>query len=352
MSSRIAAAAVAVFLSMPIVARASPWTLSPGVALMQTGFDVQLANSEFIDRGGEQAFPLNGRSAGANLNLGIRIGLFDRLELEVGLPVRVVTYVSDPAIVADFSGDDIDQAGQFYRDNVLDFSQTAAGIGDLRIAGRYQIFLQPLAVAAEVGLKIPTGYEGPAGTFGREPSTLDAFEQQQQDLAQPDRVRDDVTLGDAQVDLSASVLVGVAFSTGTFIRASAGYNLRFGGAGDQILGDVRVGQSIGPKILLYGFGRIAYSIQDGDSIGISLVAEDPELGADSFAFGQNIRPIVRPLQTDLLDVGGGAIWRVTRSSEVNVAYTRTVWGRFAAATNTLSLSVGFRLELYDLDDSE
>ncbi len=338
------AAAVAVW---PQPAFCSPWTLARGVALMRAGFDFQLATSEFLDRDGERPFSLDGRFAGTTLDLGIRIGLTDRLELEFGLPIRVVNFNADPVILRTFEGDDVDEALAFYQANIVDFSQTSAGVGDLRLAARYQVALQPLAVAVELAVKAPTGYRGPEGTFGREPTTVEALEANQDEIARPERVRDDVTLGDAQLDLAGRVLVGRAFTTGTFVRASAGYNLRMGGAGDQVLGDLRIGQAISDRFLIFGFGRIAYSIQDGDNIGITVVAEDPEAPASSFTDFQNIRAFVRRLESDTLDVGGGFIWRVGGPVEVNVTYGRTVWGRFTSATNTVSTGVGLRLDVFE-----
>ena len=339
-------------VATPLRALASPWTLTRGTSLMRAGFDFQLATSEFIDEGGERAFPLNGRFSGATLDLGLRLGLTDSLEIEVGIPARVVSYTSDPAIIRTFDGQNVDDALAFYQNNLIDFSQANAGIADIRLFARYQLLLRPFAVAAQIGVKIPTGYDGPEGTFGTEPSSLEDFDAVRDEVVSPDRVRDDVTLGDGQVDVSAQLLAGHAFSTGTFVRAAAGYNLRLAGAGDQVLGDVRLGQALTDRFLLFGFARLAYSIERGRSVGLSVAANDPDQPASSFANFQNAFLYERRLENDALDVGGGLIWRVAGPVELNVAYGRTVWGRFTAATNTLSVAFGLRMGMFETSPAE
>lgn len=336
-------------LLLPTAASASPWTLRRGRAVVQAGFDFQLANSEFINEGPERSFPLNGRFSGTSLNLTARLGITDRFEMEVGLPIKFVNYRADPAIIQTFEGSDPDAALRHYQNNVLDFSQSGAGVGDLNLAGRYQFLLNPVALASELRITAPTGYAGPEGTFGPEPQTVEAFVAAGKGVVTPSNIRDDVTLGDGQLDMALQVLVGRAFSTGTFIRAGAGYKLRLGGAGDQVLGDLRLGQALGRRLLIYGFGRIAYTVQQGRSVGVTVTADDPDLPASAYANGVNTRPIVRRLEHNRLDVGGGLIWRIVDTVEFNLGYGRTVWGRFTAATNTVSLGIGVRANLFDDD---
>lgn len=344
---RLTAGCIALSVLLPSFAQASPWTLRRGRAVIEAGFDFQLANSEFIDEGPERRFPLNGRYSGTTLNLSARLGITDRFELQAALPIKVVSYRADPAIINTYEGNDPDEALRHYQGNILDFSQSGAGVGDLSLAGRYQFLLDPLALAVELGVKAPTGYAAPQGTFGPEPKTVEAFEAQGKAQVRPDNIQDDVTLGDAQLDLSLQLLVGAAFASGTFVRASAGYNLRLGGAGDQVLGDVRLGQALGSRLLVYGFSRLAYSVQSGKSIGVSVTAIDPALDASAYADGVNTRAIVRRLQSDHLEVGGGLIWRIVDAVEFNVGYGRVVWGQFVSATHTVSLGVGVRTNLFD-----
>lgn len=328
-------------------AAGSPWTLKRGTAAVHASFDFSLATSEFLDGGGERSFPLRGRYSGATLDLGARVGLTDRLELEASLPVRVVTYTADPAIIRPYEGSDPDEALAHYQRNVLDFSQSGAGVGDLSLAARYRLLLDPLAIAGELRLKAPTGYRGPEGTFGPTPATVREFQASGGDVVAPENIRDDVTLGDGQLDVAAQLLLGAAFSTGTFVRAGGGYNLRFGGAGDQLLGHLRIGQALGRKVLLYAFGNVAYSVQKGRSVGVTIIATDPDLPATAYARGANTEPIVRRLETDAVDVGGGLIWRIAGPVELNLSYGRTVWGKFTAATQTASLGVGIRANLFE-----
>lgn len=336
-------------LVIPMSASASPWTLRRGRAVMNAGFDFQLAGSEFLDTGTHQVFPLNGRYSGATFNIGGRIGISDRFELAASLPIRVVTYTADPVIIHTYQGSDPDAALAHYQNNLLNFSQASAGVSDLQIAGRYQFLLNPVAIAGQLRLKAPTGYAGPEGTFGPSPKTVEEFLADEPNLAEPSNIRDDVSLGDGQLDVSAQVLFGSAFRTGTFVRGGGGYNLRLGGAGDQVVGDLRVGQTLSNTLLIYFSGDIAYTIQEGRSLGVSITAIDPTLPASAFANGDNTKPIVRRLEHNELKVGGGLIWRVVESIELNAGYSRVIWGRFNSSTHSISLSAGIKTNLFDED---
>ncbi len=329
-------------------ASASPWVLPKGKLVISGGFDFQYADSEFLDSGPERSFPLRGKFLGATFNLATRIGLTENFEVAASIPLKLVSYGSDPVILspapAQLSGE---QALNYYQNNLIDFSQSGAGVGDIQIAGRYALLRQPIALALQVGIKAPTGYEPPQGTFGREPETVEEFDRQKGELVNPENIEDDVSLGGAQMDLDAQLLMGVAFSSGLFARLGAGYKIRLGGAGDQIVADVKVGQRIAKKLLLYAGAQFAYSIEEGKSIGVTVSAVDPDLGAASFIQGNNTRAYVRRLQYDALDVGGGLIWRMTKEVELNFNYSRIVWGSFIAANNTGSVTMIWHTDLGD-----
>lgn len=325
-------------------AQASPWTLPQGHAVLMGGLDFAVTSREFIDRGPERNFPLAGRYTGTSLRIGGRFGLTDRLELEASLPFRFVAYTADPIILVPRPAGVEDEL-DYYQRNVVDFSRSGAGIGDLDLSGRYRWTTGRFALATEVRIKTPTGYRGPEGTFGTEPTTTEDFMAQAGDLVRPSNVRDDVTLGDGQMDVSASMLAGVATSFGLFARGAAGYKLRLGGAGDQVIGDLRVGQAIGRRFLLYVSGTVAYSVQRGRVVGISASAVDPDLPATAYADNDNILLIERRLEFDAVDVGAGFIWRMADTVELNAGYQRTVWGRFLAASNVLAVSVALRMDL-------
>lgn len=335
-----AIASFLLFTGWPVIATASPWTLPAGRLLVLGGFDLQEANSEFIDAGPVRAFPLRGEYLASSFTLGARLGITDRFELEASLPFRVLAYRSDPVLLLG-DGSSLDEV----QDNIIDLSQTNGGVGDLNLAGRYRLYSGAFLVTSEVRIKAPTGYRGPAGTFGVDPRTVEDFAAAVAEVVRPDRVEDDVTLGDAQLDLSGSLLVGAAFESGAFLRAGVGYNLRLGGAGDQLLSDVRFGQAVGESLLLYASGQLAFSVQAGDSIGVTVAAIDPELPARDYGGLNNLRPTIKRLATDSLEVGGGLIWRLGDATEVNVGYQRVIWGRQVAATNTVSVGLALALEL-------
>ena len=328
-------------------AHASPWTLRRGEIAVVAGFDYQWARDEFLDeRGADQPFPLNGRYRATTLNLGLRAGFTDRFELELQVPFKLVSYTSDTVILLEPpmpTGSDLD----FYQENVIDLSRTRQGIGDIWFTGRYNLARWPVAVAIEGRLKTPTGYDGPAGTFGDDPQTAEAFLDGVGELVTPENVEDDVVLGDGQVDLNLNLLLGASLPSRTFFRLDAGYNLRLGGAGDQILASVKVGQAVSDRVLFYADARVAYTVTDGDVIGISVAAIDPTLPNTEYGGTNNLLLREVPLERDAIDIAVGAILKITDAVEMNVAYARTLWGRNTAEINAIYVAFGVRTQLVE-----
>jgi hypothetical protein len=307
-------------------------------------FDLQHAGREFLDEAGSaQVFPLEGTYRAANFETSIRYGLLDRLELQMRIPLKVVSYTSDPVILLPSDDGGVD----YYQENVVDLSEHLLGVGDIRWSGRYQLIRGAFTTALGVTLKTPTGYDRPAGTFGREPKSRSDFQDNIGTYVQPDNVEDDVTLGDGQVDLDAEVLMGWSLPSRTFLRLDAGYRLRLGGAGDQILGNLKVGQLIGKRILIQVGSRLAYAVQDGDVIGISVAAEDPTLPAEAYGGTTNLELREIRLDYDRLSINAGLIVQVTRTVETQISYNRVVWGRNTSLTQTLSLGMGIKFDASD-----
>ena len=328
-------------------ATASPWTLPQGRGVLWTGFTIQAAGMEFLDEGGAQRFPLDGQYNATTMMAGGRVGLTDRIEVEFTVPFSVVSYQSDPVVLLEApNGLQGQQALDFYQENVINLSRTRAGLSDIQLAGRFRLLRGPFVATVELGIKTPTGYEGPAGTFGERPDSQEEFLANLPAFANPGNVTDDVTLGDGQVDLHGSLLLGYALRAGTFFRVNAGYKLRLGGAGDQVTGLARVGQAIGRRVLLYGGARIAYSVQDGRIIGISVAAIDPELPATEYGGTTNLLLRQVQLARNQLDVGGGLILRLTDELEFNAGYEYTIWGRNTAAIHAASISLALRVEIF------
>jgi hypothetical protein len=87
-------------LALPATAAwASPWTLQRGQVVFQGRYDYESATEEFKDtRGDAEVFPLAGEYRASTYTFGARVGLTDALEVEVSLPIKLVTYSSDPVI--------------------------------------------------------------------------------------------------------------------------------------------------------------------------------------------------------------------------------------------------------------
>lgn len=326
-------------------ALASPWTLPRGDLALTAWTSVQTARQEFFESGGARNFPLNGRYNGTTLGLTLRAGITDRLELEFGLPVRTVSYQSDPVVLNPQPAGSTESPIDYYQRNVINLSRTASGIGDLTLAGRYRLMLQPFAMALELRFKLPSGYPGPSGTFGDQPSTAAAFAANPARYASPENVRDDVTLGDGQVDITPSILLGYAFPTRTFVRLDAGYNVRLGAAGHQVVGALRVGQFIGDVVLLYAWAQAAVNVTEGRVIGVSVAAQNPDLPAAQYVNDNNLLLRELRLERSNLDVGGGVIVRFTPNVELNLGYSRTLWGQNTALVDQVFVSLGARTTL-------
>lgn len=329
----------------PALVRASPWTLRQGDLVLSAGFDHQRADREYLDEGGARPFPLRGLYEASTFTLGVRAGFTDKIEFEAQLPIRTVNYDSDPVILLPPPEGSTESSLDYYQRNIIHLTRSETGVGDFVIAGRYGWMRVPWALATELRVKAPTGYDPPAGTFGSRPRDRQAFVEGVRNFVNPENVQDDVTLGDGQLDLTLSMLAGHVLSSGTFLRIGAGYNLRLGDAGDQVVGELKVGQAIGRTFLVYAGVRGGYTLSKGKVIGISVAAEDPALPAEDYGGVENLRLRELTLDRDYMDVGGGFIVRMSPRLELNAAYEHTALGRNTAATHTVALSLAFRSSL-------
>ncbi|MBX3252163.1 MAG: hypothetical protein KF901_33625 [Myxococcales bacterium] len=328
-------------------ASASPWTLRQGEIAITAAYDQQWASREYLDaRGRDQPFSLNGSYRGSTVGLGIRAGFTDRLELEVQIPFKLVSYTADPVILiaAPEGAEGLDH----YQDNVIDLSRAVQGVGDIRLYGRYNLLRWPLAVAIEGRLKAPAGYDRPAGTFGERPRNAQDFLDNIGTFVRPENVRDDVTLGDGQLDLGLSLLLGLSLPSRTFMRLDLGYDLRFG-AGDQLLGSFKIGQLFGPRFLAYADLRVAYAWQRGRVIGVSVAAIDPTLPATEYGGLTNLFLREVTLDRDEMVMALGGIVRITETVEINLGYQRTLWGRNTALVQGVYVTLGVRTRLQQFE---
>lgn len=336
-----------VALLLPLGARGSPWTLPADHIAVIGGFDYGYADEEFFDEGDSRKFPLEGRFTSATFSIGARFGFTDRLELSASIPVKLVSYDADAVILLPAPNGSPTADFDYYQDNILELTQTTGGLGDLSLAGRYRWLLRPFALATEVGVKAPTGYDRPSGTFGDRPRSAEEFLADPGRFVRPENIEDDVTLGDGQLDLSLSMLFGYVFPTNTFVRLDAGYVLRLSGAADQILGNFRMGQVLAPGLLIYAGASLRYSVEDGRVIGVSVAAIDPELPANRYVGLENLQLRELQLRRDILSVSGGLIVRLAEGVELNLGYGRIVWGRNVAAISSFSASIGVSTSIAD-----
>lgn len=327
-------------LVTPTLAFASPWVLQPGETALFGRFDFGSADEEFLDSGPAVPFNLNGELRTLGFELGARFGIFKDFEIQLDIPLKLVSYTADPVILIPTEDPD---SFDYYQENVLDFSQSKMGVGDIKIAGRWQVFRSQAVGALELRVKTPTGYDPPAGTFGRNPRDAEEFLANVGSFVQPENIQDDVSLGDGQLDVGAAFLFGWALPTRTFIRADIGGDLRID-AGNRFVGGLKLGQFLGDRLLLVAGVGAEIALQDGEVIGVSVAAEDPNLPATEYGGLTNLVLREVRLDKDIVAVSGGAIVRLSESTEITFDYSRIIHGRNVAEVQTLSIGFGVRVD--------
>lgn len=313
----------------PSLAKASPWTLPKGTVVIGLGAEYQVATQETLQDSSEvRDYPLSGRFESQTLRLKLRAGFTSRLEMEMQLPIKAVQYHSDLMLPRNPDGtpvliteeEDPARAGQA---KVMNFNRHEVGPADLLLAARYRLGEGRLPAALQLQLKAPMGYDKPAGTV------------------ENGKVVDDVALGDGQLDVAASVLLGYAFPSRTFVRMDAGYRLRLGGAGDEVIGMLKLGQMLPGNVLVFVESRASYHVQQGDVLGTTVVTIDP----DAPVSPNNMEERDRRLQRDMVLAGAGGLWRITPTVEMQVGYVTPAWSRNLAVTHTVYVSMGVRTDL-------
>lgn len=322
-------------------ASASPWLLGAEELVVSTQFGHQEADEQYLGDGGPEPYPLDGRYRTSSFTTHFRYGLTEEFELALSIPFKSVSYDAEPVILPGEGDDDLDD----YQGRNFDFSREETGVGDVDVAARYQLKDGRTAGAVELNVNLPTGYERPGGTFGREPTDVESFEEDQAAIVRPENVMGAASLGDGQVDLEALFLGGAMVTQRTFLRFDGGYKLRTRGGGDQVVGRLKAGQMLGERVLLQVGSSVEYAVQEGDSIGVSVDAQDPELPAEEYDEVDNLTLRELPLDYDLWTATAGVIVRATDTVEAEIAYTRTLWGRNVARTHGFFVGIGTKFDL-------
>ena len=324
---RVAGFVAAAILSFAARAQASPWTLPKDELLLSVNYDFQLADDEFLPDGSFQRFPLEGRFVSNTLRLGTRYGFTPKFELGGEANFKAVTYTAQPVLLA-IPEDSEDLRA--VRGELKNFSQTQVGAADVYVTGRYNFYRRLVVLTNETRLKFPTGYPAPQGTFD-----LDTFE-----------VQDDLALGDAQTDIEDSILFGFFVpATRTFGRLDAGFRFRFGGPGHQAIGSVKAGQFVGKHFIFFAGTGGALTVIEGDIIGKTFVSTEPDgLDTVDVEVGVNTIGVDLPYDKDWLNVEGGLIFLPVPGVEVQLAYSKTVFGRNIPASHGIFLGTAVRLQ--------
>jgi hypothetical protein len=341
-SARVLWLSVAAAASWSTTATASPWAIPEGKLVLGSRVQYQFANDEFLDARSEQTFPLNGFFQSTILELQGRLGLARGVDVELELPLKTVSYSSDPVILQPTGEAEAD----VFQENVIDLSQERTGFADLKLGFRYQFLFQPFAMSFQTILEVPLGYDGPAGTFGERPRTDEEFLENVGRFVRPENVQDDVTLGDGQMNIRLRLHAGHVTPFGLFVRGMGGYVIRLDRAGDEMEAELRLGQAFARRWLLYFGGFLSMAVEKGRVIGISVAAQDPTLPAADYGGTFNLLLRELRLERDLASIGGGLIYRLSPKAEINLNYERIVWGRNVSAVHALGLTVATRQDVF------
>jgi len=308
---------------------ASPWTLPKDDLSVSMGFDFQMATEEFQGDGGRREFPLDGAFTSQTLGLGLRYGFTERLELELDIQLKSVSYSADPVVLG-LPTETVDLQGA--RDAVFDFSETAVGMGDIILAARYNLYRRPMGViSTETRAKLPGGYRAPGQTF----STPDS--------PNPNAQEDDVTLGDGQTDLEQSILFGgYVPSTRTFARAGVGVRLRFGAPGHQLIGDAKVGQFLGKSFVLFGGVRGAFTVIEGETLGKTFVVTRNNVTSQNIR-DSDIRQDLLSLDKDFVQTEAGLLVVLSSDAEMQMVYSYIPFGKNISAIHSVSVGTTIRI---------
>lgn len=321
---------LALLVVQPGRAEASPWTLPEDELVLELSHDFQVGRNEYLPDGEYQLFPLNGAFRSNNTRFGLRYGFTDRFEGAATFNIALVVYESDALILADLS--EGASTGEATRE-ILDFNSTRFGGGDVRLAGRYSLKNEGLVrITMESEVKLPTGYETPAGTFSTG-SFLTIADDETEIVGQS-------TLGDGQTDLIQSVLLGAYLPPPRmFLRLDAGFKYRFGDPGNQVVGSFRAGKFLGESLLLMAGLGGHYTVVPGEVIGQTFVAVDPTVPAAEYSTS-NVEILDVRMDSDALRAEIGALIQLGDFEFVG-SFTRTIWGRNTTAVNSFSLSAIF-----------
>lgn len=315
----------------------SPWVLKEGDSVLQFDFRAERADREYLPDGTNQKFPLEGRYASQSLFFSLRHGLGNDLEASVAMAYKSVSYTSDPvSIFASEGGPQIIPT--------FSFSDHIEGLADVHTSVRYNAYKGAVLVTPELKLKIPTGYQPPSGTFENNDPGLktdeggNPLENTEGDVP----IEDDVTLGDGQVDVTASVLFGAfASATKSFARAGVGFNYRFGDPGHQIVYDAKLGQLIGKRVVAFVGIQGAKTITEGEIIGTSFATKSPSADAskfllEDFVFIEDLR-----VDRDFLEASFGALIRAG-AYEVILSGSKVLDGSNTAEIVSTSLATSYK----------
>jgi opacity protein-like surface antigen len=323
----------------PVTAVAgSPWVLAADEAVVQFDFRGEFADREFLPDGRNQRFPLNGQFQSQTAGFNFRYGMGQSLELGLSGSYKSLAYKADTVTVVNQV-----EPGAIQILPSFSLSDQGQGLGDVFLSLRYNAFKSWLLLTPEIEVKVPTGYRGPEGTFANDKPGF-IFDEDNNPIEQREGavpIRDDLSLGDAQIDVRASLLLGTFVkATRTFARADLGYKYRFSGPAPTALWGLKAGQFVGSSFVLFLGVSGEESIGEGDVIGKSFATLLPDTPASSFPV-QNFEVIDLRRDKSFTQVSGGGLLRLD-DYEIILSGGKIVAGENITESVYLSLGTSYR----------
>jgi len=316
----------------PAVAMASPWTMDKGRVALRLATDLQFARNEWLINGDYQEYPLDGQFFSVNLRGQARYGVTQAFELGANIALSHVSYQSEEIYFGQPLVPDYDevQSNEEIAAGITSLDRETTGLSDLEFYGRVRLVPREIwrvAITPEVNVKVPTGYERPAGTFEDDDFTRG--------------VADDVTLGDGQLDITARLNVGLIPHPRWFMRFDAGFRFRFFGPGQQVVGGFKTGVRIGAVVIPYVQVDAVHTVNEGKVVGTTFATSVPETPASAFTPG-DLLPLEYRLDRSAIRPGAGVIIAMEKW-EIDVSYTTVAWGRNISQLHIVGLGSTFKL---------
>ena len=144
---------LAVTIAVPGRAEATPFTLPAQRLAVDLSYNYDEAGSQWTVAQQHGPFPLNGHFSSSSVQLGVRYGILDNLEVQLRSAYKIATYYRQPDPPVQHPG--TNPTPNVLDDQVFNFSGQESGVGDIYAGLSYRPFWRHVNAAIEAEIKIP-----------------------------------------------------------------------------------------------------------------------------------------------------------------------------------------------------